>query len=124
MTNVYRPMGDKEVVFLVENQILPDTQPYQAIIEGQVGRWYANKYLTGQKRTDTEPGTIVEFTVPQEVIKEISSIQTKVEDGALSMGLGNKAGNTLPIFNKCLKDGTGSFQIVKVKRKIKKKGKR
>jgi hypothetical protein len=48
--NVYRPMGDLEVEFLVKNNILPDTQPYQAIIEGPVGRWYSNKYLTGRSR--------------------------------------------------------------------------
>ena len=39
-TNVYRPMGDQEIIYLVEHNILPDTQPYQAIIEGAVGRRY------------------------------------------------------------------------------------
>ena len=48
-TNVYRPMGDTEVTHLVEHGELPDTQPYQAIIEGENGRIYANKYLTGGK---------------------------------------------------------------------------
>ena len=28
-TNVYRPCGDKETLYLIENGILPDTQPYQ-----------------------------------------------------------------------------------------------
>lgn len=33
--NVYRPMGDIEVIYLFENNLLPLTQPYQAIIEGE-----------------------------------------------------------------------------------------
>ena len=37
---VYRPMGDTEVQFLIANGQLPDTQPYQAIIEGHNGRLY------------------------------------------------------------------------------------
>ncbi|EFA77090.1 hypothetical protein PPL_09843 [Heterostelium album PN500] len=115
-TNVYRPMGDLEVRYLVEHKLLPDTQPYQAIIEGEVGRAYANKYLSGKKWTDTEPSTVVEFTCPKDLIEQLKKIQMKVEDGALSMGLGNKAGGGLPLFNKCLADGTSTFRIVKVKR--------
>ena len=54
-TNVYRPMGDIEVIYLVEHGELPSTQPYQAIIEGENGRLYANKYLNGTKWTNTNP---------------------------------------------------------------------
>ena len=43
-------MGDAEIIYLVLNNQLPDTQTYQAIIEGQNGRCYANKYLNGQKK--------------------------------------------------------------------------
>ncbi|KAK5577093.1 hypothetical protein RB653_002031 [Dictyostelium firmibasis] len=119
--NVYRPMGDLEIIFLVENGFLPNTQPYQAIIEGSNGRQYANKYLTGKKWTDTNPSTIVEFTCPIELIEHCKSIQTKIEDGAISIGLGNKAGNTLPFFNDSLKSTQTTFRIVKIKREIPKK---
>jgi hypothetical protein len=117
-TNVYRPMGDLEVLYLVENNFLPDTQPYQAIIEGSVGRNYANKYLTGQKWTDTNPTTVVEFTVPVDVIETLKKIQIKAEDGALSMGLGHKAGGGLHIFNDSMKKGDTTWRIVKVKRNL------
>lgn len=67
VSSPHRPMGDLEVKYLIEHKLLPDTQPYQAIIEGQVGRAYATKYLTGKKWTDTHPTTVVEFTTPVEV---------------------------------------------------------
>jgi len=105
----------------VKHGILPDTQPYQAIIAGPTGRWYANKYLNGQKRTDTHPSTIVEFTCPIALIDQLKDIQVKVEDGALSMGLGDKAGGGLPIFNQSILDGQTSFRIVKIKRTPKKR---
>ncbi len=117
-TNVYRPMGDKEVLYLLSNNQLPDTQPYQAIIEGPVGRAYSNKYLSGKKWTDTHPTTVVEFTCPFELIEKLKKMQMKVEDGAISMGLGNKAGKGLPLFNASLREGTTTFRIVKVKRRI------
>jgi hypothetical protein len=44
-TRVYRPVGDLELMYLVNNNALPSTQPYQAIIEGDAGRTYAEKYL-------------------------------------------------------------------------------
>ena len=47
LVNVYRPMGDIETLYLVEYKQLPDTQPYQAIMQGPAGRVYADKYLTG-----------------------------------------------------------------------------
>lgn len=90
---VYRPMGDKEVSYLIQNGKLPSTQPYQAIIEGERGRIYAEKYLRGFKKVDSEPTTVIEFNSPTELIDQLFQIQHKVEDGALSMGLGNKGGN-------------------------------
>jgi hypothetical protein len=115
-TNVYRPMGDIEVNYLVEQGELPDTQPYQAIIEGENGRLYANKYLSGAKWTSTHPTTIVEFCAPIELIETLKQKQMKIEDGALSMGLGNKAGKGLPIFNESMRKGDTTFRIVKIKR--------
>ena len=47
MTLVYRPMGDAEVLHLLEHGGLPDSQTYQAIIEGAGGRVYSEKYLNG-----------------------------------------------------------------------------
>eukprot|EP01089_Gocevia_fonbrunei_P015185 TRINITY_DN4368_c0_g1_i1.p1 TRINITY_DN4368_c0_g1~~TRINITY_DN4368_c0_g1_i1.p1 ORF type:complete len:155 (+),score=20.74 TRINITY_DN4368_c0_g1_i1:45-509(+) len=73
-TIVYRPMGDTEAVYLVQHKELPDTQPYQAIIEGANGRDYANKYLTGQKWTDTNPSTIVEFVAPIHLIETLKTV--------------------------------------------------
>eukprot|EP01132_Coremiostelium_polycephalum_P009176 gene9176-11248_t len=116
--NVYRPMGDLELNYLIANGHLPDTQPYQAIIEGPNGRNYANKYLTGKKWTNTHPNAIVEFTSPLELIEKLRSIYTKVEDGALSIGLGNKSGNSLHFFNDSMKSGETTFRIVKLKRTI------
>ena len=115
-TNVYRPMGDIEVRYLLEHGELPDTQPYQAIIEGHSGRVYANKYLTGAKRTNTNPTTIVEFCAPNELIETLKEKQMKIEDGALSMGLGSKAGKGLALFNESMRTGETNFRIVKIKR--------
>jgi hypothetical protein len=115
-TNVYRPMGDTEVTYLVEHGVLPDTQPYQAIIEGENGRLYANKYLTGGKYTKSNPRTIVEFCAPTELIETLKQKQMKIEDGALSMGLGDKAGKGLPLFNESMRKGETTFRIVKIKR--------
>ncbi len=115
-TDVYRPMGDTEVIYLVEHGELPDTQPYQAIIEGESGRLYANKYLTGVEWTQTNPTTIVEFCAPTELIETLQQKQMKVEDGALSIGLGNKAGKGLRLFNESITKGETTFRIVKIKR--------
>lgn len=111
--NVYRVMGDKELLFLINNKILPNTQPYQAIVEGEIGRKYMEKYLGGQKRVDSLPTTVVEFTIKKEIYDLMFKIQHKVEDGVLSLGLGNKAGNCLNIFNANIE----KFSIVTVKRK-------
>jgi len=115
-TCVYRPMGDIEMLYLVQNKILPITQPYQAIIEGQVGREYATKYLTGKKWTDTHPSTVVEFVVPVAFFLKLKEKQCKIEDGCISVGLGNKAGNCIGLFNEEMKKGNITFRIVKVKR--------
>ena len=114
--NVYRPMGDNELLFLLANNQLPSTQPYQAIIEGEEGRIYSNKYLSGKKKVDTNPTTVVEFTMPILLLEEIKAKQMKIEDGVMSMGLGNKAGGQLPLFNEYLANGEITYRIVNVKR--------
>ncbi|KAH3745258.1 hypothetical protein Pelo_13360 [Pelomyxa schiedti] len=110
-------MGDEEVLYLVNNNQLPNTQPYQAIIQGSVGRDYAEKYLNGKKHVDTNPTTVVEFVAPRRLLEDLFARQHKVEDGALSMGLGHKAGRGLPLFNASLASGETTWRIVKVKRK-------
>ena len=115
-TLVYRPMGDTEVRYLVEHGELPNTQPYQAIIEGENGRAYANKYLTGAKWTNTRPTTIVEFLTSTKLIETLKQKQMKIEDGALSMGLGDKAGKGLSLFNESMRKGETTYRIIKVKR--------
>lgn len=74
------------------------------------------KYLNGKKWVATSPTTIVEFTIPTDILKKLFTIQHKAEDGSLSHGLGSKAGKTLEIFNENIK----SFRIIKVKRYINK----
>ena len=76
-TTCYRPMGDAEVLFLVQNGQLPGTQPYQAIIEGENGRAYAEKYLNGQKRVDTLPSSVVEFVCPKSLIEQLFALQVR-----------------------------------------------
>lgn len=110
-------MGDKELAYLLEHGALPATQPYQAIIEGQNGRNYAEKFLRGHKKVDTAPTTVVEFVVPAVLVKTLMARQCKVEDGAISMGLGNKAGNGLSLFNEALQIPPALFRIVLIKRK-------
>jgi len=99
-------------------RLLSATQPYQAILEGALGRAYCEKYLSGQKWTNTHPSTVVEFRVPAALVAALMARQHKAEDGAVSMGLGSKAGGGLPLFNAALKDGTADFRIVKVKRRV------
>ena len=113
---VYRPMGDGELFHLLQYNELPGTQPYQAIIEGGSGRTYAEKYLKGHKKVDTMPTTVVEFLTPKTLVDRLFAMQHKVEDGAISMGLGNKAGGGLPLFNERLASGDTTFRIVLVKR--------
>ena len=146
-------MGDLECGYLLKHGVLPSTQPYQAIIEGERGRTYAEKYLRGHKSVDTSPTTVVEFTAvrhwvvlrprclyfapyimhhhahppppplmvtmqPRHLIATLFEIQHKVEDGALSMGLGDKAGKGLPLFNASLASGETTYRIVLVKRQV------
>mmetsp|Transcript_10230 Transcript_10230/g.23060 ORF Transcript_10230/g.23060 Transcript_10230/m.23060 type:complete len:215 (-) Transcript_10230:105-749(-) len=113
---VYRPMADTELNYLLQHRQLPDTQPYQTIVEGRDGREYAEKYLRGHKSVDTSPTTVVEFMVPRVLIDLLWAMQSKNEDGAISHGLGNKGGKGLPHFNQCLQEGLASFRIVLVKR--------
>uniref|UniRef100_A0A0G4GVS9 Uncharacterized protein n=1 Tax=Chromera velia CCMP2878 TaxID=1169474 RepID=A0A0G4GVS9_9ALVE len=121
-TRVYRPMGDEELGFLLQHGQLPPTQPYQAIIEGDNGRVYAEKYLNGKKWVDTHPTTVVEFVVPKQMVADLFKNQSKAEDGAVSTGLGHKAGGGLGVFNRALQE-SGRWRIVKVKRQAKTKGK-
>merc|ERR1711865_481068 len=113
---VYRPMGDEECSHLLTHGILPDTQPYQTIVEGEEGRSYAEKYLRGHKSVDSSPTTVVEFTAPRSLIRRLFEMQSKNEDGAISHGLGNKGGRGLPLFNASLREGEATFRIVMVKR--------
>jgi hypothetical protein len=114
--NVYRPMVDSEVLYLVEHGELPDGRRYQAIIEDENGRLYANKWLTGKKRGKTPRTTIVEFCAPIDLIETLKQKQLKIEDGALSIGLGYQAGRGLPLFNESIRKGDTTFRIVKIKR--------
>lgn len=120
-TNVYRHMGDLEFAYLQAHNQLPDTQPYQTIVEGEQGRRYCEKYLNGKKWVDSNPTTVVEFTTTKALVEQLFKIQHKVEDGCLSMGLGSKGGGGLSLFNASLLDGRTSWRIVKVKRRIAKK---
>lgn len=114
--HVYRPMGDIESLYLIKNNQLPDTQPYQTLTESLE---YCEKYLNGKKRTNTHPTTIIEFNTPNKLFEYFQSIQEKCEDGAMSVGLGFAAGKCLPLFNKSLEKGETYWNIVKVKRKLK-----
>ena len=87
-------------------------------MEGSAGRDYANKYLTGAKKVDTAPTTVVEFDCPSELIRSLFARQQKNEDGCMSHGLGNKAGKDLEQFNASLRDGTSTWRIVNVKRRL------
>merc|ERR1712083_1262526 len=115
-TLVYRPMGDEEFSYLRAHNALPDTQPYQTIVEGEEGRVYAEKYLNGKKAVDSSPTTVVEFLTPMVLIRRLFDMQSKNEDGAISHGLGDKGGRGLPLFNSSLQSGETSFRIVSVKR--------
>jgi hypothetical protein len=115
--NVYRVMGDSELMYLLNNKQLPSTQPYQAIVAGEEGRNYMEKYLHGLKHVDTNPTTVVEFTIVQTLYDTLFTIQHKIEDGVISIGLGKYAGNSLDLFNNDLANNTSQFKIVTVKRK-------
>lgn len=55
---------------------------------------------------------------PRHLIATLFDMQHKVEDGALSMGLGDKAGKGLPLFNASLASGETTNRIVLVKRQV------
>ena len=74
------------------------------------------KYLHGIKKVNTNPTTVVEFTINKTLKDKLFKIQYKVEDGVLSMGLGNKAGNGLKLFNDDLINKISSYRIVIIKR--------
>merc|ERR1711904_355343 len=109
-------MGDIEFAHLLAHGVLPSTQPYQTIVEGDGGRTYAEKYLRGHKSVDSSPTTVVEFLVPRALIQQLFATQSKIEDGAISHGLGDKGGKGLPRFNASLQSGESTFRIVLVKR--------
>lgn len=113
---VYRPMGDAECAHLLAHGVLPDSQPYQTIVEGAGGRVYAEKYLRGHKSVDSSPTTVVEFAAPKALVAHLFATQSKNEDGAISHGLGAKGGRGLPLFNASLQRGEITFRIVSVKR--------
>lgn len=116
LTTVYRPMGDIEFAHLLAHGVLPDTQPYQTIVEGIGGRAYAEKYLRGHKSVDSSPTTVVEFVLPCALKEKLFTMQSKIEDGAISHGLGDKGGKGLPFFNSALQNGQATWRIVLVKR--------
>lgn len=116
MALVYRPMGDIECQHLLTSGTLPDTQPYQTIVEGKEGRIYAEKYLRGHKSVDSSPTTVVEFAAPRVLVQHLFAMQSKNEDGAISHGLGDKGGQGLPLLNFSLQSGETTFRIVCVKR--------
>jgi len=118
---VYRVMGDIEVAYLLKNNLLPDTQPYQAIVPGPDGRVYMEGYLKGKKKVDTTPTTVVEFMIPRTLWDTLFAIQHKNEDGVVSVGLGNKAGKGNGLFNKSLESNESTYKIVTVKRSVKEK---
>ena len=112
----YRHMGDIELKFLLDNGVLPSTQPYQTLTRGQEGRLYCEKYLRSNKYVDTSPTTIVEFLCNGAMIEKFFAKQSKIEDGTISHGLGSMAGDTLLDFNESLQNGETIWQIVLVKR--------
>mmetsp|Transcript_4351 Transcript_4351/g.7926 ORF Transcript_4351/g.7926 Transcript_4351/m.7926 type:complete len:198 (+) Transcript_4351:444-1037(+) len=114
-------MGDAEVSHLLEHNELPNTQPFQAIIQGEPGREYSEKYLKGLKKVDSSPSTVVEFVAEKRMIDELFQHFHKPEDGVLSCGLGDKAGGQRNKFNDSLRSGSTHWRIVTVKRGIKKK---
>jgi hypothetical protein len=113
---VYRHMGDREFAVLRQTGQLPATQPYQTIVRGEEGFRYCLKYFQGKKKVDTGVTTIVAFAVESELVETLFRMQSKVEDGAMSHGLGDKGGKGLPIFNAGLMHGHTFWRIRLVKR--------
>ena len=109
-------MGDIECHYLLQQNQLPDTQPYQTLTQGAVGCAYCEKYFRANKFVDTNPTTLVEFVCPIEMVERFFAIQSKIEDDCISHGLGSKAGKTLSEFNQNLLEGSVTWRIVLVKR--------
>ena len=114
---VYRHMGDDECAYLLAHRKLPDTQPYQTIVEGPIGRAYCEGYLRGlRKPSGNIVTTVVEFETKKSLIDTLFSMQKKIEDGCFSHRLGEKGGKGLPLFNESLASGETTYRIVCVKR--------
>lgn len=116
ITLCYRHMGDVEFQYLLSTNQLPSTQPYQTLTKDQEGRAYCESYLRQAKYVDTSPTTVVEFMCPTGLIESFYKLQSKIEDGTISHGLGNKAGKTLSRFNEAISNGEIPWRIVLVKR--------
>lgn len=112
----YRHMGDTEFQHLLETNQLPSTQPYQTLTREEEGRHYCESYLRSNKTVNTNPTTVVEFDCRESLIDEFYRIQSKIEEGTISHGLGEKAGKTLPRFNAAITERTITWRIVLVKR--------
>ena len=113
---IYRHMSDREFAVLLETSQLPATQPYQTIVRGEGGFQYCLKYFQGKKKVDTGVTTIVAFAVESELVGTLFGMQSKIEDGAISHGLGYKGGKGLPLFNDALARGLITWRIRLVKR--------
>ena len=112
-------MGDPELEYLLANGRLPDTQPYQTIVEGPVGRAYCEGYLHGlRKPSGNVITTVVEFLAPRRLVETLFAMQQKIEDGCFSHGLGEKGGKGLPLFNAAMDAQRISYRIVLVKRTL------
>lgn len=118
---VYRHMGDSELRFLLDENQLPDTQPYQTIVRGSEGLNYCKKYFGGGKQVDTEVTVIIEFVSEKTLIETLFQKFSKAEDGCMSHGLGSKAGKTLNLFNESIRTGKTTFRPIFVRRLLKKK---
>lgn len=117
-TLCYRHMGDAEVGRLLKTNQLPATQPYQTLAHAEEGRQYCESYFRRSgKYVDTHPTTVVEFDCAKALVDGFYARQSKVEDGTISHGLGEKAGGTLVEFNAALAGGLVEWRIVLVKRK-------
>ena len=116
-TLCYRHMGDIELKYLRESGQLPATQPYQTLTRHQEGRLYRERYLRTNKTVDTNPTTVVEFDCSRLLVDKLYSVQSKIEDGTISHGLGHKAGRTLQAFNESLARSQTTWRIVLVKRR-------
>jgi len=52
---------------------------------------------------------VVEFNAPRSLVAMLFATQQMVEDGAMSHGLGDKGGKSLPLFNAALRSGDVSI---------------